>query len=261
MPHAIKLQEKFKDQGLHVLLVEVQGHNREQIMPFMAQAWSGRVPLGVLGAGSPFNLPGDGIPKTGLVGVDGTLVWMGNGGAGCEKVLEEQLQKLHQVKPLDSALKGVVKDLNARAFGKALTTARSVAEKGNDKAKESAASLVAHLEKTIAVRLAAAGRLTAAGRVAKAKAALQALAKQVAGDKTSAEKVDEALKALSSPSNKDEAAADALVCEAETLGTERSGRQAAIAKLTTVVQKYPNAKVAKAAEELKSAYETKLDLR
>jgi hypothetical protein len=261
VPHAIKLQEKFKDQGLHVLLVEVQGHKRDEIVPFMAQAWAGRVPLGVLGAGSPFSLPGDGIPKTGLVGVDGTLVWMGNGGSGVEKVLEEQLQKLHQVKPLDPALKGVVKDLNARNFGKALTTARGVAEKGNAKAKESAEALVAHLERTVETRLAAARRLAGAGRLYKAKIALQVLAKQVNGNKELVEKVNAEIKPLDDPSNKDEMAADKAVADAESLGTERSGREGAAGKLGEMLKKYPNVKVAKVAAELKEAYESKKALR
>lgn len=261
MPHAIKLQEKLKDQGLHVLLVEVQGHKREEIVPFMAQAWGGRVPLGVLGAGSPFNLPGDGIPKTGLVGVDGTLVWMGNGGSGVEKVLDEQFQKLHQVKPLDPALKGLVKDLNARNFGKALTTARGVVEKGSPKAKESAEALIAHLTKTIERRAASAKRLNDAGRLYKSKGALTLLAKQVNGDKDWSEKIDAQLKALDDPANKDAITADKLVADAEALGTERSGRPSAATMLGEMLKKYPDVKVARLAAELKTAYESKNALR
>jgi hypothetical protein len=262
VPHAIKLQEKLSDQGLHVLLVEVQGHKKDEIVPFMAQAWSGKVPMGVLGDNSPFNLPGDSIPKTGLIGVDGTLVWTGNGGAGCEKILDEQLQKLHQIRAFDPALKGITKDLNARNFGKAVTSARAIVEKPpTPKAKEDAQALVDHLTKTVDARFAAAKRLSDRGRIANAKAQLQKLAKQTAGDKDWSAKVAEALKGYDDASLKDDLAADKMVIEAESMGTERKGRDGAALKLGEMLKKYPNAKVAKYAQELKGAFESKSALR
>lgn len=262
MPHAIKLQEKYGAQGLHVLLVEVQGHKRDEIVPFMAQAWSGQVPMGVLGDSSPFNLPGDGIPKTGLIGVDGTLVWSGNGGNGVEKILEEQLGKLHQIRAFDPALKGLTKDLNARNLGKAAMAARALAEKGaSAKAKEDAQALADHLAKTFEIRLASAKRLSGQGRVVKAKTAFQLLGKQVAGEKDWAATVAAELKALDDPARKDDLAADKMVIEAESMGTERKGRDGAALKLGEMLKKYPSARVGKYADELKKAYESKSAMR
>ena len=227
-------------------------------MAFMSQYWNARVPMGVLGDNSPFNLPGDGIPKTGIIGVDGTLVWMGNGGDGSEKIIDAELQKLHQIRAFDAALKPLTKDLNARNFGKAVTAARAIAEKGaTPKAKEDAQALVDHLNKTVMARLAAAKRVADKGRPTKAKTQLQQLAKQVAGDKDWSAKVAEALKGLEDASLKDELAADKLVMEAEGLGINRKERDGAIAKLTDLQKKYPNAKVGKYATELKTALETK----
>lgn len=261
MPHAIKLQEKYADLGLHVLLVEVQNHGRDEIVPFMAQAWVGKVPMGILGSSAPFNLPGNSIPKTGLVGVDGTLVWSGNGSDGVEKVLDEQLQRLHQIKPLEGPLKALSKDLNARNFGKAVTAARTQAEKGaTDKVKSDAQELINHLTKTVDTRLAMAKRMTNAGRPYKAKLLLQQLAKQVNGDKDWSATVAAQIKDIEG-SSKDDLAADKVVTEAEDMMKEKAGRAGAANKLADMLKKSPSVKVAKYAEELKKAAESKSALR
>lgn len=257
VPHAIKMLEKYGDQGLHVLLVESQNHSREEIVPFMAQYWTGRVPMGVLGTNAPFQLPGNTLPKAALIGVDGTIVWTGSGGEGCEKVLEEQLAKLHQLKPLEGPLKGLTKDLNARNFGKVMTAARNaVAKPANDKVKESAETLVNHLTKTVESRMAIAKRLAEAGRPQKALNLMKTVSKQVAGDKEWSDSCAAMVKELEAAS-KDDLAADKIVTEAEDLGRDKAGRAAAAAKLADVSKKFGSAKVVKYAEELKLAYETK----
>lgn len=253
--------DKYESQGLHVLLVELQDHKRDEIVPFMAQAWTGKVPMGVLGAGSPFRLAGNGLPQTALVGVDGSIVWTLDGGGSCEKNIEEQLAKMHQVKPLDGALKGVTKDLNSRNFGKVVTAARGIAEKGpNDKAKESAASLVEQLTKTVDARFAMSKRMVDAGRPQKALNLLKQLSKQVAGDKDWTDKVAAQVKEIESGS-KDDLAADKVVTESEELMKDKGGRVTAATKLADVLKKYPSVKVAKLAEDLKKAAESKGALR
>ncbi|MFN0206567.1 MAG: hypothetical protein ACKVS6_09685 [Planctomycetota bacterium] len=257
MPHAIKLRAKYADQGLHVLLVESQGHKRDEVVPFMSQYWSGIVPMGVLGTNSPFSLPGNTLPKAGLVGVDGTLVWSGDGSNGCEKILEEQLSKMHQVVPLEGPLKPLAKDLNARNLGKAAVAARVIVEKGaNDKAKTDAGTLVAHLTKTVDNRVGMAKRLLAAGRPLKAKLALQKLAKEVKDDKAWAERIAAEIKEIDGGS-KDDLAADKKVMEAEEMAAERKGRDGAITKLAEVIKKNSSSKIVTYAEELKKALESK----
>lgn len=262
MPHAIKLREKYADQGLHVLLVESQAHKRDEVVPFMAQYWSGKVPMGVLGTNSPFSLPGNTLPKAGLVGVDGKLVWMGDGSNGCEKILEEQLSKLHQVVPLEGPLKSIAKDLNARNLGKAVASARGIIEKApNDKAKSDAEALVAHLTKTVDARSGMAKRLLTSGRPLKAKLAFQKLAKEVKDDKDWAARIAAEIKEIDGASYKDDLAADKKVIEAEEMATEKKGRDGAITKLAEVVKKNSSAKIATYAEELKKALEDKKAVR
>lgn len=257
VPHAIKMQEKYADQGLHVLLVEVQNHSREEIVPFMAQYWSGRVPMGVLGTNAPFQLPGDTIPKAGLIGVDGTLIWTGSGGEGCEKVLEEQLSKLHQIKDLSGPLKPLAKDLNARNFGKVVASARAISAKpGNDKAKAEADALVEHITKTVENRFAMAKRLADAGRAQKSVNLLKQISKQVAGDKDWTDRAAGQIKDIETNA-KDDLAIDKIVIEAEDMMREKSGRAAAAGKLADMLKKNGSAKVYKYAEELKRAAEAK----
>lgn len=261
MPHAIKTLDKYNGQGLHILLVESQGHTRDEIVPFMTHIWNGKVPMGVLGTSSPFNAPGNGLPATALVGVDGSIVWIGNGGAGCEKVLDEQLGKLHQVKPLEGPLKSLAKDLNARNFGKAIGVARAAAEKpANDKVKDSATGMVEHLTKVVDARFAMAKRLTEAGRAKKAQDLLKQLSKQVAGDKDWTARAAEALKSLEAD-HKDEIALDKIVCDAEDLLKDKGTRPDAAKKLGDVVKKASGSKLGKYAEELKKAAENKPSLR
>lgn len=257
MPHAIKTLEKYESLGLHVLLVESQAHKRDETVAFMSQYWNGRVPMGVLGTGSPFSTGGSGLPQTALVSVDGTLIWTLDGGGSAEKLIEEQLQKLHQLKPLEGPLKALSKDLNARNFGKAVTAARAaVAKPANDKVKESAETLVEHLTKTVATRIASAKRLQDAGRPQKALLLLKQLSKQVAGDKEWTDEVAAKIKEIESGA-KDELAADKIVMEAEDLVREKAGRAAASAKLGDLLKKNPSLKIAKYATELKQAVDTK----
>lgn len=262
MPHAIKLGQKYGDRGLHVVLVEIAAP-REKVVPFSVQAFPGSTALGLLGPNAPFTLPGDTIPKTALVGVDGKIVWSLDGGGSVEKVIEAELAKLHQVRPLEGPLKPLAKDLAARAFGKAVTSAREIAAKAAEgsKAKSDAEALADHVAKSVSSRFARAARLVAAGRLAKAKKDLALLAKHVAGDAGWTARAAEELKRLDAPDVAQELAADALVMAGEDLLKDRKSRAAAAAKFAEVAKKHPGAKVAKLAAELKAAAEAKDALR
>lgn len=263
MPHAKKLHDQFGAQGLHVLLVESQAHKREETLAFTLQAFPGHGAQGVLGADSPFSVEGAGLPKTALVGVDGKVAWISDKGGSLEKILEDQLSRLHQVNgELDKSLKSVTKDLNTRALGKAVTTARAAAAKAADgsKAKADAEALVAHLEKSVERRMAMAERLLKAGRAAKARAALVNLQKQVAGDKDWTQKVTDEIGSIDQD-HKDDLAADKLVMAAEDLMRDKKGRQAGVDKLAEVTKKFSGAKVAKLAEQLSKAAQDKSVMR
>ncbi len=264
MPHANKLFEKYGDKGLHVLLVESQAHPREIVVPFMLQSFPGHGAVGVLGQDAPFQVPGNGLPKTALVGVDGTLVWVNDtGGGSLDKAIEAELEKLHQPVKLGRALQGVAKQLKTRAFGKAAAAARKVLEKAGEESDErsEADAVLAHLDRTVAARLAAAARVAAQGRPLKARSMLESLAKQVAGDGDWTARVAKEIAALGSAELEQDRAADKLVLEAEDLLSSRRGRDAGADKLGDVLKKYPDVKVAAYAKEMQAAALDKNALR
>jgi len=264
VPGAIKLAKDYGDRGLHVLLVEVQNHKREEVVPFLLQAFPGAPAVqGVLATNAPFQLPGEALPKAALVGVDGTIVWTLDESGSVEKQIQQELARLHQPKKLDSALKPLAKDLSARNFGKAASAARAIAAKSADgsSAKASAAELVQQLEKTVAAKMAQADRLVRVGRVAKAKALLTTLGTQVAGDKELADRVAGAMSAVGSDDRGNDLEADRLLVAAEDLLRDRKGRDAAVQKLAELQAKHPDAKVVALAAELQKGLAAKDVLR
>jgi hypothetical protein len=130
-----ELHDKYKDKGLVVLAPHCQSAERDVLEMFLLKR---SVTYAVALKADTSDYPGNGIPRAGLVDVDGKIVWQGNpNGGGLEKMIEDELKKvdLYGMNVLAKAEKAIAKKLHPQApkLGAAWTDLQKA------KAKEGAA--------------------------------------------------------------------------------------------------------------------------
>jgi len=77
VPNAIRHDHEFADQGLVTILVECQGADAKTLEAFLWKHWPDNQCFACVNVGVP--LPhSPGIPFSGVIGVDGTLLWAGS---------------------------------------------------------------------------------------------------------------------------------------------------------------------------------------
>ncbi|MCU0862399.1 MAG: hypothetical protein MUC36_01285 [Planctomycetes bacterium] len=131
MPSAIKHDLELRSKGLVTILIESQGSNAEQLEGFLWRTFPDNRCFSCTNTNVPIPQSG-GIPHAAVIGVDGTLLWVGNP-AGTPKPVEEFVHaELEKVKkgwgPTPEARK-----VRAALFGKgdlagALTLLEAVPE-------------------------------------------------------------------------------------------------------------------------------------
>lgn len=136
MPEVNALWSKFEGKGLHIFMLERQGHSESEIrtlytnrglkMPQVLEGEFGGYP----GVGS--------IPYAYVIGVDGKVIWEGN--SGYVGVIDEEIKK---IKYLGLGKQDVHKDLEKSAaafgageFGKAREEALKAREKNSEVAED-----------------------------------------------------------------------------------------------------------------------------
>lgn len=93
LPSVQKLWEDKKDKGLHVFLVYVQGHSREEVEKFLGdRGITVPVPHGESDFSNYRNTGWSGIPFAYVIGPDSKVVWEGR--SGYEGVIDKELARI-----------------------------------------------------------------------------------------------------------------------------------------------------------------------
>lgn len=126
-----ELHDKYKDKGLVVMAPHCQDAERDALEIFLLKRG---VTYAVAMKADTSDYPGKGIPRAGLVDVDGKIVWQGNpNGGGLEKMIEDELKKvdLFGMQLLMKAEKGIAKKLHhlAPKLGSAWTDLQKAKDK------------------------------------------------------------------------------------------------------------------------------------
>ncbi len=143
-------------------------------------------PVGIDPSGSVSrSYPGRGIPRSFLVGADGTVVWEGHPLNLTSAIVEEQLQKvwLFKLRDVVPALAEAKKAYEALAFGKAHKSAKAALDKKevSEEVAADARYIVEEVEKTANDTLALVDKLVAQHQYAMAVAKLEEMAKRFEG--------------------------------------------------------------------------------
>lgn len=116
VPNAIRHDHEFADKGLVTILVECQGADAKKLEAFLWQHWPDNQCFACVNVGVP--LPhSPGIPFSGVIGVDGTLLWAGSPVVESKKMDDLIAAELDKVKKGWGATP-VQKKVRAALFGK-----------------------------------------------------------------------------------------------------------------------------------------------
>lgn len=179
MPQAIEHDLEYRDQGLVVVLPEVQGATLQSLPAFLWKVFP-KLEARVTQGGSVPIVMGRGIPYSALIGVDGTLLWAdypANGGKERDTLLAAELKKVAAGWGESPA----AKKARAQLYGKQdLAEARRLVDAlpGDDAER---ATLQGELATAYAWRVRAVQALRDEARFVEAKQAAAALKKSVAG--------------------------------------------------------------------------------
>jgi hypothetical protein len=97
VPSAIKHDHELRSKGLVTILVESQGSNSEQLEGFLWRRFPDNQCFSCTGAAVPIPRSG-GLPHAAVIGVDGTLLWVGNPAATPKPIEEFVAAELDKVK-------------------------------------------------------------------------------------------------------------------------------------------------------------------
>ena len=137
LPHLQEMWETYRDRGLHFFHVESQHHSEENVEAFIRRRgvtfpnvildWSD-FPL--TGFGAPFGWGYDcrRLPKTYIIGVDGSVIWEGR--FGYDDVLKEELKKVRYPglfkQQIAKELRSAARSFGAGKYAEALVEAEKI---------------------------------------------------------------------------------------------------------------------------------------
>jgi hypothetical protein len=208
VPEAIKRDLKDRDQGLITLLMESQNLPADELGGFMLKNFPTSEARVAINRGDPLP-PSQGIPYAGLIGVDGTLLWVGNPLENPKK-LEEMVDAELKKRKDGFGPTPEVRKVRALLYGKSnYAEAKKAADAVAD--AEAKTKLAGEIEATFARSLKAVTALQDDGRYLAAKSTGEKLLRSVAGVPDYVEQATKANAVFATPEAAKELAADAKV--------------------------------------------------
>lgn len=184
MPRAIELDREYGPKGLVVILVEVQGTPAEELPAFLLRNFGDTRTRVAPGGAVPIAASGNGIPRSALIGVDGTLLIEGYTGAIGQKIdrlIAAEVAKVQRGWGNDPEIRRA----RALLYGKgALVEASRLAAAllARDPQHQEAGAVAAEVRREYAARRRAVQALCDGGHYLRAKTDLEALTRGVEGD-------------------------------------------------------------------------------
>jgi hypothetical protein len=190
VPHAIKMIEEMGKDGLVVLLPESQGCPADDILGFFVKKFPKNTNAAfkavvMSGQGLSTSPSSGGLPNAALIGVDGTVLWVGNPNGAPKKIEELTADEIKKIKG-GWGKSPDAKKARAQMYGKGnLAEAAKIlaaAEQGvKPEHKEDFDAAKAELEVRYAARKKGVTALTEKARLTEAQKAALALQKDVKG--------------------------------------------------------------------------------